>query len=54
MKFGHFQNLDLESVIQSEVRPEREKQISHINTYMWNLENGADEPTCKAGIEMQT
>ena len=27
--------LDLESVIQNE---EREKQISYINTYIWNLE----------------
>ena len=29
---------DLESVIQSEVIQKREKQISCINTYMWNLE----------------
>ena len=29
---------DLESVIQSEVKSEREKQISYINAYMWNLE----------------
>ena len=27
--------MDLETVIQSEVR---EKQISYINAYMWNLE----------------
>ena len=30
--------MDLETVIQSEVKSEREKQISHINAYMWNLE----------------
>ena len=30
--------MDLETVIQSEVKPEREKQISYINAYMWNLE----------------
>ena len=30
--------MDLETVIQSEVKSEREKQISYINTYMWNLE----------------
>ena len=30
--------MDLKSVIQSEVKPEREKQISYINAYMWNLE----------------
>ena len=29
--------MDLETVIQSEVKSEREKQISYINTYMWNL-----------------
>ena len=30
--------MDLETVIQSEVNSEREKQISYINAYMWNLE----------------
>ena len=30
--------MDLESVIQSEVKSEGEKLISYINTYMWNLE----------------
>ena len=30
--------MDLETVIQSEVKPEREKQISYVNTYMWNPE----------------
>ena len=30
--------MDLESVIQSEVKSGREKQISYINAYMWNLE----------------
>ena len=30
--------LDLETVIQSEVKSEREKQISYINACMWNLE----------------
>ena len=30
--------MDLETVIQSEVKSEREKQISYINAYMWNLE----------------
>ena len=30
--------MDLETVIQSEVKSEREKQISYIKTYMWNLE----------------
>ena len=30
--------MDLETVIQSEVKSEREKQLSYINAYMWNLE----------------
>ena len=30
--------MDLESVIQSEVKSEREKQILYANTYIWNLE----------------
>ena len=30
--------MDLETVIQSEVKSERKKQISYINAYMWNLE----------------
>ena len=29
--------IDLESVIQSEVKSEREKQIPYANTYIWNL-----------------
>ena len=28
----------LDTVIQSEVKSEREKQITYINAYMWNLE----------------
>ena len=30
--------MDLKTVIQSEVKSEREKQISYNNAYMWNLE----------------
>ena len=29
--------MDLESVIQSEVKTEREKQIPYADTYIWNL-----------------
>ena len=29
--------MDLESVIQSEVKSEKEKQIPYANTYIWNL-----------------
>ena len=33
---------------------DRKKQISYrsIYKYVWNLENGIDEPTSRAGIEM--
>ena len=30
--------MNLQTVIPSEVKSEREKQISHINARMWNLE----------------
>ena len=29
--------MNLDTVIQSDVKSEREKQISYINAYMWNL-----------------
>ena len=45
--------MNLEPVIQSEVN-QKEKQILHINTYMWNLENGIDKPICREGMETQT
>ena len=32
--------MDLESVIQSEVKSEREKEIQYANTYIWNLRKG--------------
>ena len=34
-------------------KSEREKQISYINAYMRNLENGTDELVCRAEIEAQ-
>ena len=48
--------MDLESVIQSEVKSEREKQIPYANTYIWNLKkkNGSEEPRGRTGIKMQT
>ena len=42
----------LEAVIQSEVSQNEEENI-YINAWMWNLENGTDEPVCKAEIESQ-
>jgi len=35
-------------------KSEREKQISYINAYVRNLENGTDEPIRRAEIETQT
>ena len=34
-------------------KSEREKQISYNNTYIWDLENGTDEPICRAETETQ-
>ena len=35
-------------------KSEREKQISYMKAYNWNLEKkDTDEPICRAGIEMQ-
>ena len=38
--------MDLETVIQRS-KSEKESKTSHINTYMWNLENSTYEPVCK-------
>ena len=35
-------------------KSEREKQISYINVYVWNLERWPDEYIWRAAIEMQT
>ena len=44
--------MNLESVIQSEGI--QKENSSYINAYIWNLDSGTDEPTCRAGLEMQT
>ena len=49
--------MDLESVIQSEVKSEKEKQILYANTYIWNLnkqKNGHEETRGRMGIKTQT
>jgi len=33
------------------VKSEREKQTLFTNTYKWNLENGTEEPICRAAAE---
>ena len=47
--------MDLESVIQSEVKSGREKQIPYANTYIWILKerkkNGSKEPRGRTGIK---
>ena len=49
--------MDLESVIQSEVKSGREKQIPYANTYIWILKerkkNGSKEPRGRTGIKTQ-
>ena len=42
--------MNLETLIQNK---DREKQILHNITYMWNLENGIDELICKTVMETQ-
>ena len=44
--------MDVEIFTLSEVS-QKEKD-KYINSYMWNLKNGTDEPLCEAEIETQT
>ena len=43
--------MNLRPITQSEVR---EKQISYINAYIWNLEKRTDEHIYREAVEMQT
>ena len=56
LQIGSFVELwmDLDAVTQSEVKSEREKQISHIKTHMWNLEKQYRYLICKVEVETQT
>ena len=45
--------MDLEIIILSEVKSERERQISYDIAYMQNLKNGTNEPIYKTEIESQ-
>ena len=45
--------MDLESVIQSEVS-QKEKNKYRMLTHIWDLKNGTDEPSGRAGIKTQT
>ena len=46
--------MDLEIIILSEVKSERERQISYDITYMWNLKYGTNEPIYKTETDSQT
>ena len=57
-----FSDVDRPTVCQYRVKLEREKQISYINTYLWNLEKkrvqmilfAAQEQKCRQRMAMQT
>ena len=34
-------------------KPERKTSIQYINTYIWNLKDGNDNPVCKTAKETQ-
>ena len=46
--------MGLEIIILSEVKSEKERQIPHDITYMWNLKYCANEPTYKTETDSQT
>ena len=46
--------MKLEPIIQSEVsQPERKIPIQYTNAYIWNLEDGNDNPVCEIAKETQ-
>ena len=46
--------VDLEIIILSEVKSERERQIPHDITYIWNLIYDTNEPIYKTETDSQT
>ena len=46
--------MELESLILSEVKSEREGQIPYDSTYVWNLKYGTDEPIYQRETDSQT
>ena len=44
----------LESLILSEVKSERERQIPYDIAYMWNIKYGTNEPIYKTEMDSQT
>ena len=45
--------MKLEPVIQSEVSQKEKTSTQYINTYIWNLEHGNNDPICKTAKETQ-
>ena len=45
--------MKLEPIIQSEVSQKEKYQYSNTNAYIWNLENGNDNPVCETAKETQ-
>ena len=45
--------MNLESVIQSGVSQKEKNQILNVNAHIWDLEDGREEPVCRAAVEMQ-
>ena len=43
--------MTLEPILQGEISQKMKSE--YINTYIWNLENGTHEPTCRVGREVQ-
>ena len=45
--------MELESVIQSEVSQKKKNKYRMLTHIIWNLKNGIDEPSGRAGIKTQ-
>ena len=54
-KIGSFVEMwmELESVIQSEVSQKKKNKYRMLTHIIWNLKNGIDEPSGRAGIKTQ-
>ena len=46
--------MNLAPVIQSEVKSERERQISHISAHLWDLKDGTNDPMSTEGSKGDT
>ena len=46
--------MDLEIIILSEVKSDRERQVSYNITYMWNLKYNTNDLVCETETNSQT